>query len=588
MQKIIMSRFYLIKLVLLILILFPSIVMTINTTEDYMNYGDAISKSNAMIGKIDLIHNLETEINNNSSNQSAVILQDTQLNTLTLDIEELIILNSKILEITETREINHENMDDIIEKASNLITLINNNSEYEGQMILLKENIKKLVSSYEDAMEITRYWQMFLAILDFILFIVLILLMLIQLKIVINKFEHSHFGYIRGPKNLFRLELNIKRRRNDFIFIKFKNLSRFREKNGYDTTNSIANNIYKEFHKGLIKNKVWVYYFEDYFVIECKEDTQKILKFIKKTLDVTVSDNEGHDHKLTYAAVVVEKKIKPESLKEIVLIVEDLIKSSSKKVICYKDKELFLRRRELMRFINKETIKSNLVTYIQPIYQHKNKEINSIEFLSRFEMKGEIISPNEFLPVVIRKHLSVTMDETLIKRAEEFYFSLNKEQQDKIVLSVNISLKGLLSNTNQGIFKAIRKLKMPREKLTCELLENIVIDNSNINRIKLLKELGVNVAIDDFSMGNTSIKSLYYQEISIIKLDKTLVDEVIGNEYAFKLLKELTNMLSALGKKVIIEGVESKEQLEAVNKIGIKYVQGYYFSKPFPIEDFKS
>jgi EAL domain-containing protein (putative c-di-GMP-specific phosphodiesterase class I) len=106
-------------------------------------------------------------------------------------------------------------------------------------------------------------------------------------------------------------------------------------------------------------------------------------------------------------------------------------------------------------------------------------------------------------------------------------------------------------------------------------------------KVEALKEIGLKIALDDFGTGFSSLSYLNKLDIDKIKIDKSFIDNILHDETSQRLVSSIISMSKSLGFEVIAEGVENKEQLLFLQKEGCYEVQGYYFSKPLPFEQFK-
>ncbi len=110
----------------------------------------------------------------------------------------------------------------------------------------------------------------------------------------------------------------------------------------------------------------------------------------------------------------------------------------------------------------------------------------------------------------------------------------------------------------------------------------------NIKKLsKELKNLDIDLEIDDFGMGYSSFYRIIQLDFNTIKIDKTMIDLVLENKKAQSIIRHIINMSHSLGVKTLAKGVENKNQLELLKLFGCDYIQGYYISKPLPFEELK-
>ena len=112
-------------------------------------------------------------------------------------------------------------------------------------------------------------------------------------------------------------------------------------------------------------------------------------------------------------------------------------------------------------------------------------------------------------------------------------------------------------------------------------------DNINMDIITGLKKLGPRIALDDFGTGYSSLNYIKQLPLDIIKVDKTFIDDIVEDDYAQAFIKLIVDLSKTIGTKIVVEGVEHKEQFELLKSLGVDYIQGYYFGKPVPANIFE-
>jgi len=123
--------------------------------------------------------------------------------------------------------------------------------------------------------------------------------------------------------------------------------------------------------------------------------------------------------------------------------------------------------------------------------------------------------------------------------------------------------------------------------LQIEVTENLLMSDAMevINTCNSLQQFGINIAIDDFGMGYSSLAYLKKLPVSSLKIDASFVKGLPDNRDDVEIVKTIVLLAHSLGKRTIAEGVETREQLAFLAGLGVDEAQGYYFSKPVPLED---
>ncbi|WP_020167481.1 MULTISPECIES: bifunctional diguanylate cyclase/phosphodiesterase [Methylotenera] len=221
-----------------------------------------------------------------------------------------------------------------------------------------------------------------------------------------------------------------------------------------------------------------------------------------------------------------------------------------------------------------------------------NQQVISAEVLLRWKHPtlGNI-SPTEFIPIAEKNNQIIKIGYWVIQQTcEQLKKWENSPKLSKIRLSVNISAKQFLYiNFIEELHDIIANTGATPDLLKLELTETAVIDNIDdvINKINILKTIGVRIALDDFGMGHSSLVYLKKLPVTQIKIDQSFVGDVLtdSNDAA------IVQMILAIGKtihcNIVAEGVEQLEQFEILKKFGCHFFQGYYFSKPIQLADFE-
>lgn len=262
------------------------------------------------------------------------------------------------------------------------------------------------------------------------------------------------------------------------------------------------------------------------------------------------------------------------------------------KKITYKGRKAYKKIKQNKLFalsIDKSISNSEFKLYIQPKYNTKTKEICGGEILIRWNKNNKIIFPDKFIYKLEKSRIIHKLDLYVLKNVCNKLQEWEKNKYKKIKISINQSQKNLLNYYYINLVKdIISKYKFDKKLLEIELTENIFIKNKN--KVKKLEEelhnLNVQVSIDDFGTGYSSYYLLAEINIDVLKLDKKLFNN-LENIKAKIIVEAIIKLAKKLNIKTVAEGIENKEQFELIKKINCDEIQGYYFSKAIPIEEFE-
>lgn len=225
----------------------------------------------------------------------------------------------------------------------------------------------------------------------------------------------------------------------------------------------------------------------------------------------------------------------------------------------------------------------------QPKIYTKNEQLAGAEALVRWEQNGNTIFPNKFIPLFEKNKFILKLDLYVFEQVCKDIVSWKEKYQEVPVISVNVS-KVHFANENfiEEYVKIADQYHIDRNKIDLEITESATMD-TNIDILKILniiKTKGFIVSIDDFGTGYSSLSLLQDMPIDILKIDKSFIDKTNLNSDK-NIIDYIVLMSKHIGVKTIIEGIETKEQVEFIKKIECDMIQGYYYSKPIKKEEFE-
>ncbi len=232
--------------------------------------------------------------------------------------------------------------------------------------------------------------------------------------------------------------------------------------------------------------------------------------------------------------------------------------------------------------------------YLQPKVSLKTGKIVGAEALVRWiRPDGTRMMPDLFVDIFERNGFVTKMDFYILERVLEYLQEAMEAGEEVVPISVNFSrrhngFEGFVPN----ILKSLEKYGIPSNLLEVELTESVFMaDLSSLNmNLKNLRDKGIEVSVDDFGSGYSSLNLLSRVAVDTVKLDKQFLDATLNaaqEETSLTIIKYVIKLLKHLGFKVVAEGVETKEQIDMLKKADCDIVQGYYYAKPMPIPEFR-
>lgn len=219
-----------------------------------------------------------------------------------------------------------------------------------------------------------------------------------------------------------------------------------------------------------------------------------------------------------------------------------------------------------------------LELYYQPLCNAEDRSFASAEALLRFNDKWlGFVSPGEFIPIAEKCGLAPKIDSFVLNQACKFL----KTHPSLKMLEINLSGADFFTNPAARFSQIVEFNEVDPSRICFEITETAAASHPEILRefVSQMKEKGFTFALDDFGTGYANLNQLTDMPFSIIKLDRSLIQE---GEKKQELVRSLLSMFNSMGFKSVAEGVETEEQYERLRKQGAQLIQGYLYSKPLP------
>jgi diguanylate cyclase (GGDEF)-like protein/PAS domain S-box-containing protein len=249
-----------------------------------------------------------------------------------------------------------------------------------------------------------------------------------------------------------------------------------------------------------------------------------------------------------------------------------------------------LARLDLENALRHAIENEEFVLYFQPKVHIGSGRISGAEALIRWQRPGHgMVSPQLFVPILEDAGLIVPVGAWVLDQACRQIRAWSDSAVGKVQLSVNVSgIQFFVGGLENEVRNALTKHDIAPELLELELTESCLMSNAEetITVLRNLKALGIKVSVDDFGTGYSSLAYLKRFPIDKLKIDIAFVREVTSNPDDAAIVLAIIHMAHSLKLQVIAEGVEREAQLAYLHRHGCDEMQGYYFSRPVPAEEF--
>ena len=218
-------------------------------------------------------------------------------------------------------------------------------------------------------------------------------------------------------------------------------------------------------------------------------------------------------------------------------------------------------------------------------------ECQGAEALIRWKSEGMgLISPTEFIPLAEYLGLIHPIGDFVLEEACRHLKYWNDMGHPDYQVNVNLSVVQLLQNDIvDKIKKVVEENRIIPHNLVLEVTEGLAVND--MTRMKQIlaeiKQLGVRVALDDFGTGYSSLNHIREMPLDIIKIDRCFIIDIGKDEFSESFVKMVAELAATIGVIVCVEGVETKEQYEALSKMRIQQIQGFYYDRPMQAELFE-
>ncbi|MFV0524490.1 MAG: putative bifunctional diguanylate cyclase/phosphodiesterase [Acidimicrobiales bacterium] len=245
--------------------------------------------------------------------------------------------------------------------------------------------------------------------------------------------------------------------------------------------------------------------------------------------------------------------------------------------------------RDLRRALDTD---GQLVVFYQPIMDAASDSLYALEALIRWDHPERgLIPPEQFLSVAADARLMAQIGELVLREAcaQAALWNHRAPEMRSVRIGVNVDEQQLVdAGLPNLVAEVLHWSGLEPAQLVLEITEDLIVDHlDGLDMLHQIRALGVSLAIDDFGTGQSSLAYAKQFEniVSTLKIDKSFVADMVGGRADLAIVEAVVAMAGHLDLKVVAEGVENREQLEILTRLGVRYMQGYYFDPPRSAED---
>lgn len=252
-----------------------------------------------------------------------------------------------------------------------------------------------------------------------------------------------------------------------------------------------------------------------------------------------------------------------------------------------------MARIKLEADLRKALGRSEFRLHFQPLINLGNEQLIGFEALIRWQSAERgMVSPDKFIPLAEDTGLIVPIGRWVVAEAcravKLFHEELAASNGTRhVCVAVNVSKLQMQSEEFfPDLVREMEANNVAPHELKIELTEGVLIDNHDfaIGWINRCKELGLRVSLDDFGTGYSSLGYLHRFPLDELKIDQSFTRTMLQQERSMEIVRAVVGLAKGLGLEIVAEGVEGKDHLHMLQRLGCEYGQGYYFDKPLPLD----
>ncbi|MFM5367980.1 GGDEF and EAL domain-containing protein [Aeromonas veronii] len=446
-------------------------------------------------------------------------------------------------------------------------------------------------------------------ILGFLTIATTVMLMMLFREVRHQQFLAWHDALTRLPNRAALIKhlklLTLLRRRSRSITVCLVDLGHFREVNdslGYEVGDALliklAERIRAVFADGIFAARTG----SDEFAIIISGTMPTYIRFpFLEQLRHELSDlavNADPAHRVS-VFMGISQYVRPAHTPEEMLLFADIALDIAKcqklnRYVVFSSKlhQQYMRNRRLsaeLRELLMCTEGSHLSLYYQPIIRGQGSVRLGAEVLLRWNHPDYgFIPPLDIITLAEENGLGGPLGLWIMRRLTYDLTSFPSDLIEPLEISINLSSSMFNVGLAAHLVEHFRGAPLTLQQLIVELTETIALDDLDMSKqiINSLRQVGVRVALDDFGTGWSSFSYLRELHFDKLKIDRSFITAIDSDTRQALFVEAITNLSHKLGVRVVAEGVENSEELKAVLSIGVDEIQGYFYSKPLPSQDF--
>lgn len=231
-----------------------------------------------------------------------------------------------------------------------------------------------------------------------------------------------------------------------------------------------------------------------------------------------------------------------------------------------------------------------IVVYYQPMYSVEKKRFTSAEALVRIvDREGNLIPPGAFIQIAENNGMIIEIGKRVFEKVCRFFQQSKLEEYGMEYIEVNLSVVQCVNDKLANDYISfMESVQIDPRHINLEITESTSLHGKRtmIANMDRMINYGVNFSLDDFGTGASNLNYIVDMPVQIVKFDREMIQAYFSSDKAKYVMDAAMHMIHGMGLEIVAEGVETEEQYRKMEEIKINFIQGYYFSKPLPEQEF--
>lgn len=377
------------------------------------------------------------------------------------------------------------------------------------------------------------------------------------------------------------------------LCVKITNIDMIKRATGSDNTDAISKQV-----AGYLKTLVPRYYIyntnPDTFIITLMEnDEQKavtLAETIGKRFETPWTINEN-DMPLSVLIMAADLPDRIKSVTDALYMADSPVpKKLDKNILTSSDLDYLLRRAAVENAVTRGLSQNNFEVFYQPTYHVQNNKLHGAEALIRLhDPELGNLFPEEFIPIAEQIGLIDEVDDFVLREVCGFIKSGLPAEKNMDCINVNLSvLQCMQPDFPEHVISIVDEFGIDKKMINFEITESLAAsDYVMLSRVvRILKRQGFRFSMDDYGTGYSNMHSIFRLDFDIVKIDKSILWSAEKGQLGQIILESSVRMIRQMRRKILVEGVETENQLQMLRDLDIDYAQGFLYSKPISRSDF--